>query len=73
MMVIEIDLYNFIKYEEMYVIVVEGFFRCVVGEVILEVVMFIVEEVFVFFIWNDIEIERDGIFFCISLNVVKFL
>lgn len=57
----------------MYATAVEGPPRCAAGEVIPEVAMSTAEEAPASLIWNDIETERDGIFFCISPNAVKFL
>lgn len=70
---IEIDSRNSTKHEEMYATAVEGPPRCAAGEVIPEVAMFTAEEAPACLIWNDIETERDGIFFCMSPNGVKFL
>lgn len=47
----------------MYATAVEGPPRCAAGEVIPEVAMSTAEEAPASLIWNDIETERDGIFF----------
>lgn len=47
----------------MYARAVEGPPRCAAGEVIPEVAMSTAEEAPASLIWNDIETERDGIFF----------